>query len=83
MLAPGHEAEIAKRNETFSFNSLESLSRPDSILEAAVQSFPEHNFSAIINILLCFLMISALIGGFYWLDRTNTYHVPKSPRELI
>jgi hypothetical protein len=61
----------------FTINSLESLSRPDASLEAAVQSFPEHNYSAMKNVLLCFIMIIALIGGFYWLVRIKNIELPK------
>jgi len=61
----------------FTFNSLESLSRPDAALEAAVQSFPEHNYRSIINVVLCPTLIIALIGGFYSLVRAKTYAIPK------
>jgi hypothetical protein len=61
----------------FTFISLESLSRPDADLEAAVQSYPEHNYRGIINMLLCPTLIFALIGGFYWLVRAKTVEIPK------
>jgi hypothetical protein len=61
----------------FIFMSLESLSRPDEALEAAVQSFPEHNYSGLRNVLLCFIQIIFLIGGFYWLGRARTVEIPK------
>jgi hypothetical protein len=59
------------------FKSLESLSRPDAALVAAVQSFPEHNYRGIINVLLCIIQIISLIGGVYWLVRTRTVVIPK------
>jgi len=61
----------------FTFRSLESLSRPDAALEAAVQSFPEHNYRGIINVLLCPTLIIALIGGFTSLVRARTVEIPK------
>jgi hypothetical protein len=61
----------------FTLKSLESLSRPDAALEAAVQSFPEHNYRGIINMLLCTTLIIALFGGFYWLVRARTVEIPK------
>jgi hypothetical protein len=61
----------------FTFRSLESLSRPDAVLEAAVQSFSEHNYRGIINVLLCPTLIIALIGGFTSLVRAKTYDIPK------
>ena len=61
----------------FTFKSLESLSRPDAALEAAVQSYPEHNYRGIISVLLCIIQIFAVIGGVYWLVRARTVEIPK------
>ena len=61
----------------FTFKSLESLSRPDAALEAAVQSFPEHNYQGGIFVLLCIIQIFSVIGGVYWLVRTRTVEIPK------
>jgi hypothetical protein len=61
----------------FTFKSLEDLSRPDAALEAAVQSFPEHNYNSLRNVLLCIIQIISLIGGFYWLVRARTVEIPK------
>ena len=61
----------------FTFKSLESLSRPDAALEAAVQSYPEHNYRGIISVLLCIIQIFAVIGGVYWLVRARTVGIPK------
>jgi hypothetical protein len=61
----------------FTFKSLEGLSRPDAALEAAVQSFPEHNYSYVKNVLLCLVQIIALIGGVYWLVRSRTVEIPR------
>jgi hypothetical protein len=62
--------------ERFTFTSLESLSRPDTALEAAVQSFPEHNYSGMKDVLLCFVQIMLLLGGLYWLIRARTGEIP-------
>ena len=56
--------------------SLESLAHPDAALEAALQSFPEHNYSLRIDALLCFLLIVALLGGVYWLNSTKPAQIP-------
>ena len=61
----------------FIFKSLENLSRPDAALEAAVQSFPEHNYRGGIFVLLCIIQVISLIGGVYWLVRTRTFEIPK------
>jgi hypothetical protein len=58
------------------FQSLEALSQPDAALQAAIQSFPEHSYSVGINVLLCLIQISALLGGFYWLKRTKPVEIP-------
>jgi hypothetical protein len=72
-----HGTEKIISSGVFTINSLESLSRPDAALEAAVQSFPEYNYSCIKNGLLCITIIIALIGGFYWLGRSKTTEIPK------
>jgi hypothetical protein len=61
----------------FTFESLESLARPEAALEAAVGSFPEHNYSVLKNVLLCIVQIVCLIGGVYGLVRARTIEIPK------
>lgn len=56
--------------------SLDSLASPDAALEAAVQSFPERDYSLGIDVLLCFILIIALLEGFYWLKRTKPAEIP-------
>jgi hypothetical protein len=56
--------------------SLDSLARPEAALEAVVQSFPEHNYSLRIDMLLCFILIIALLGGLHWLKRTKPAEIP-------
>lgn len=56
--------------------SLESLARPDAALEAAVLSFPEHNYSSKIDMLLSPILFIALLGGFYWLKRSRPPEIP-------
>ena len=72
-----HSQYINQGFRGFTFKSLESLPHPDATLEAAVQSFPEHNYRGIINVLLCPTLIIALIGGFYSLIRARTVEIPK------
>jgi hypothetical protein len=73
-----HAQYIYEGSQMFTFKSLESLTRPDAALEAAVQSFPEHNYSSLRYVLLCFIQLIALIGGFFWLVRSRTVEIPKS-----
>jgi hypothetical protein len=61
----------------FTFTSFQNLSRPDAALEAAIQSFPEHSYSSLRNVLLCSIQIIFLIGGVYWLARSRTVEMPK------
>ena len=61
----------------FTFKSLESLSRPEAALEAAVGSFPEHNYSTLKYVLLCVIQLVAFIDGVYWLVRTRTVDISK------
>ncbi len=55
----------------FTFRSLESLPRPDAALEAALLSFPVHNYSGVKTVLLCSLGLIAVIGGVYTLVRAR------------
>lgn len=56
--------------------SLESLDRPDATLQAALASFPEHDYHLRVDVLLCFVLIIALLGGFYCLRWTKSVEMP-------
>jgi hypothetical protein len=68
---------VTRDFRVFTFQSLDSLSRPDAALEAAVQSFPEHNYSTLRIVLLCMIQLIFFIGGVYWLVRARTVEIPK------
>lgn len=56
--------------------SLDLLDRPDAALQAAAASYPEHDYRLRIDMLLFFISITALLGGFYWLKRTKPAEMP-------
>lgn len=62
----------------FTFTSLESLPRPEAALDAAVGSFPEHNYSGVKVLGLCILGIISVIGGIFTLARARTVGMPKT-----
>jgi hypothetical protein len=67
----------AQANDNVIFNgfmvkSLESLPRPEAALETAVQSFPEHDYSGLRNLLLCLVPFIVLFYGLYRLARQDT-----------
>jgi hypothetical protein len=53
----------------FAFETIDSLSRPDAAMEAAVQSSPEHDYTGLTYTLLCLVTVIALLGGFVGLVR--------------
>jgi len=53
----------------FAFGTLDSLTRPDAAMEAAVQSSLEHDYTGLKYTLLCLVTVIALLGGFIGLVR--------------
>jgi hypothetical protein len=72
-----HAIHVYPLSVRFTFKSLDSLSRPETALEAALGSFPEHNYSTLKYVLLCVIQLAAVIGGVYWLVRTRTVDISK------
>ena len=70
-------AEVIISGARFRFTSLDSLSRPDAALVAAVESFPEHDYTGLKTILLCSTVILFIIGGVFWLVRSRVVEMPK------
>ncbi len=65
------DTEISVSFDGYTFKSLESLPRPDAALEAAVKSFPEHNYAGLIYSLLCLFPAIFWILGIYRLVRVR------------
>ena len=72
-----HAIYVYPLSVRFTFKSLESLSRPEAAQEAAVGSFPEHNYSTLKYVLLCVIQLAAVIGGVIWLVRTRIVDISK------
>ena len=51
----------------FTFTSLESLSRPNINLDTFVKAFPEHDYSGLKTMSLCFIPVLAGLAGLYLL----------------
>ena len=68
---PVSDTEMSVSFDGYRFTSLESLPRPDAALEAAVKSFPEHDYTGLRDSLLCLLPVIFWVVAIYRLVRVR------------